>query len=85
MSTELVRYQALVRVCDMACAHAAATGADSRPDFFELLAVALSDDCPKQAEAAHQTAHHMRIAADCREQFLATLQPATPPATPELF
>lgn len=72
---DLSRYEALLRVCDMACAHASATHADQRPELFETLSVALSDDCPAQSAAAADTARRLRVAVESRDQFLASLHP----------
>lgn len=77
----MTRYHALLRVCDMACAHAAATGADHTPDFFATLAVALEDDCPMQSAAAGGTAAKLREAEDARAHFFQLVATsATPPA-----
>jgi hypothetical protein len=73
VSAQTTRYEALLKMCDMACAHASATGADQRPEFFETMAAALEDDCPNQARAALLTASSLRRAIQDREQLLSLL------------
>jgi len=70
------RFTALLKVCDMACAQAAATQADQRAEFWETLAIALDDDCPEQAETARRLANTLRIAEGQRESFLALIHTA---------
>lgn len=71
----LTRYEALIRICDMACAHAAATQADQRPEFYDTLSAALEDDCPRQAEAAQHVADALRSTMKQRADFLKLLNP----------
>jgi hypothetical protein len=67
------RYEALLKVCDMACAQAAATGADSRSEFYRTLAAALEDDCPEQSASAARVAESLATAEAARGHFLTLL------------
>lgn len=68
------RYEALLKVCDMACANATTTGADHRSEFWETLALALEDDCPRQSQAAVTVAAELRRAERARIEFLTLIQ-----------
>lgn len=77
---EISRYHALLKVCDLACAHATTTGADRTPEFWETIAAALQDDCPTQSRAATSIAATLRAEDMVRSHFFKLLaDPGVPP------
>lgn len=78
----MTRYEALLKVCDMACKRAEYTGEINSPIFFDVLAAALHDDCPQQALQAERHADAMRRMNVDLTQLLFSLSPPptdTPP------
>lgn len=69
------RYHSLLKVCDLACAHAATTQADQHAEFWDTIASALSDDCPQQSQAATSLANSLRIADAQRAELLKLIAP----------
>jgi hypothetical protein len=86
LSAPITRYHALLKVCDLACAHAAATGADRTPDFWDTISAALVDDCPDQSRAAHRIARDLSSADRAKVHFFKLIpgpigpEPKTDPA-----